>query len=88
MLLQQEISSQEEQSSDIGSNFGKNENNDFKNMNGVTKINEVTEINAVVDFKVLLQLLGIGIGLTLLSSLASMISISRFSPITILKERS
>lgn len=87
MLLEQEISTQKEQSEDIGSNFGRKEQ-DFKNVNGVAKINEITEINAVVDFKVLLQLLGIGIGLTLLSSLASMISISRFSPITILKERS
>lgn len=62
---------------------------DFKNMNlGVAKVNEVTDINAVVDFKVLGKLLAIGVALTLFSSLASVISISRFSPLTILKERS
>ena len=33
-------------------------------------------------------ILSIGVLLTLISSLASMISISRFSPLTILKERS
>ena len=55
---------------------------------GVANINEVNSIDAVVDFKVLLELLGIGIGLTLISSFATMIAISRFSPLTILKERS
>ena len=61
---------------------------DFKGMNfGVAKVSEVDSIDAVVDFKVLGQLLGIGILLTLVSSLASMIAIARFSPLQILKER-
>ena len=55
---------------------------------GVAKVEQVKDINAVVDVKVLGELLGIGVVLTLLSSLASMIAISRFSPLTILKERS
>ncbi len=54
----------------------------------VANVEEIDSIDAVVDFKVLAELLGIGIALTLLSSLASMIAISRFSPLTILKERS
>ena len=54
----------------------------------VANVEEIDRIDAVVDFKVLGQLLGIGVILTLLSSLASMIAISRFSPLTILKERS
>ena len=45
-------------------------------------------IDAVVDMKVLLELLGIGLSLVLVSSIASMVSIQRFSPLTILKERS
>jgi putative ABC transport system permease protein len=56
--------------------------------NGVVKISEVTNINAVVDFKVLMELLAIGLGLTLFSSLSAMISIARFSPLAILRERS
>ncbi len=56
--------------------------------NGVVKISEVTSIDAVVDFKVLMELLGIGLGLTLFSSLSAMISIARFSPLIILRERS
>ena len=55
---------------------------------GIANVSEVKSIDAVVDFKILLELLGIGVSLTLLSSLATMIAISRFSPLTILKERS
>jgi len=59
------------------------------NMNfGVAKVTQVDSINAVVDFKVLSELLGIGVILILFSSMASMVAIARFSPLTILKERS
>lgn len=54
---------------------------------GVAQVNQVESIDAVVDFKVLAELLGIGVLLTLLSSLASMVAIARFSPLKILKER-
>ena len=67
----------------------KKDEKDFKDMNfGIAKVNEVNNINAVVDFKVLAKLLAIGVGLTLISSLASIVAIARFSPLTILKERS
>ena len=66
----------------------KKDTKNFTDFNfGIAKVNEVDSINAVVDFKVLAELLGIGILLTLLSSLASMIAIARFSPLQILKER-
>ena len=55
---------------------------------GTVTVESIDTINAVVDLTVIVQLLGIGVGLTLISSLASMISIQRFSPLTILKERS
>lgn len=51
------------------------------------KVQAIQNLEAVVDFTVVIQLLGIGLLLTLISSLASMISIQRFSPLTILKER-
>jgi putative ABC transport system permease protein len=100
-LLANEISNASNKYEDIGKNFGmggfnpenipgNNDSNikDFKDMNfGVAKVNAVDSINAVVDFKVLTELLGIGVLLTLLSSLASMIAIARFSPLQILKER-
>ena len=67
---------------------GNSKRPDVKNMNfGVAKVNQVDSIDAVVDFEVLGKLLGIGLLLTLLSSLASMIAIARFSPLQIFKER-
>ena len=55
---------------------------------GIARVEQVDNIKAVVDLKVLAELLGIGLMLTIVGSLASMIAISRFSPLTILKERS
>ena len=54
----------------------------------IARVKQINNINAVVDIKVLAELLGIGVLLTLLGSLVSMIAISRFSPLNILKERS
>jgi len=57
-------------------------------INGVPSIQAYDSVDAVVDIKVLLELLVIGLSLVLVSSLSAMISIQRFSPLTILKERS
>ena len=103
MLLESEIESSQEEMQNIQGNFGRGPNGNNQtsqsmpnnkpddmptDINGVTQLEKVDSINAVVDFKVLLQLLGIGILLTCVSSIASMVSIQRFSPLTILKERS
>ena len=61
---------------------------DFNKVSGVPTIQAYDSIDAVVNVKVLAQLLVIGLSLVLISSLASMINIQRFSPLTILKERS
>ena len=55
---------------------------------GKPQVEAYESIDAVVDMTVLLELLGIGLALILISSLAAMISIQRFTPLTILKERS
>ncbi len=96
-LLESEINSSNERTVEIGKNFG------GANMNGgmpdrgnrgemrgkgMPVVEAYDSIDAVVDIKVLLELLGIGISLVLVSSIASMVSIERFSPLTILKERS
>ena len=86
MLLQNEIESSQIEE-EISNNFGKGAPMQM-NFGGNTKVQSIDTIDAVVNFTVIMQLLGIGIGLTLISSLASMISIQRFSPLTILKERS
>ena len=73
---------------------GKNGNNpmgggfgDFA-MKGMPNVQAYDSIDAVVNISVIMELLGIGLALILISSLAAMISIQRFSPLTILKERS
>lgn len=95
-LLQSEILSSSQEQQKVENNFGEREpkgvkvdmRNPFSNINGVMKLEKVTSIHAAVNLKILLELMGIGIILTLISSMSAMIAISRFSPITILKERS
>ena len=99
-LLENEISNATTDMEDIKENFGgmgerpniqngnKPGRRDEMNINGVVNIEQVDSMEAVVDLKVLFQLLAIGLGLTIIGSLAACISIARFSPLTILKERS
>jgi putative ABC transport system permease protein len=91
-LLAKEITTAQEESKNIEDNFGGMGNGQGRTNHilnsGVSNIEYVSKINAVVDFAVLIELLGIGLALTVVSSLAATISISRFSPLTILKERS
>ena len=85
-LLQNEIEESKTSQEQMSNNFGKPDME--PKFNGMVNVQTIDSINAVVDYKVVLELLGIGIALTLISSLASMISIQKFSPLTILKERS
>ncbi len=96
-LLANEINSSNEKTEEIGKNFGgENMNGGIPNRGnkgeirgkGMPVVEAYDSIDAVVDMKVLLELLGIGLSLVLVSSIASMVSIERFSPLTILKERS
>ena len=99
-LLKNEISSSTEENEKIENNFGgkgaeqaPQENPGFKGgmkngRRGVPVIQAYNSINAVVNLKVIIELLSIGLSIVLISSIASMISIQRFSPLTILKERS
>lgn len=90
-LLQSEISSSKQETENIANNFGhgpekkQDRQNKFQ---GVTNVETFKSIDAVVDFKVLIELLGIGLVITLISCTSSIISIQRFSPLTILKESS
>lgn len=101
-LLKNEITSSQNESNNIRDNFGKGQNNntlndemqksnnDFGNngFKGVATVQAFDSIDAVVDFKVLIELLGIGLLITLISSVSAITSIQKFSPLTILKERS
>ena len=89
MLLSNEIENSQNSQEQVFENFGVGGKSDMPRMqfNNKNSIEMIDSLNAVVDFKVILELLGIGILVTLISSLASMISIQRFTPLTILKER-
>jgi len=89
-LLQNEIENTSTDYDDMSKNFGEgfDKQFDISKVNGISSIDSIDSIDAVVDFKVLLELLGIGIVLTLISSSSSIIAINRFSPLSILKERS
>lgn len=96
-LLASEINSSKESSEKVRGNFGGPDGfnpgeggGPMKNFSekGRPKVEAYESIDAVVNIKVLLELLGIGLTLILISSIASMISIQRFTPLTILKERS
>ena len=87
-LLANEIENSNEEKENINQNFGGSMNRDNEKIQGVAEIEEVHDIQAVVDMKVLGELLIIGLGITILSSVSSMVAIARFSPLTILKERS
>lgn len=91
-LLSNEIESAKDSSDDIASNFNPNGGGmpnfaDFPT-NGVASVSAYDSIDAVVDSRVIIELFEIGVALVLISSLAAMINIQRFSPLTILKERS
>ena len=100
-LLSSEIESSNNTKEEMKSNFGgmgerpnsnggnRGENMpDFSKMSGTPNIQAYDSIDAVVNLTVILELFAIGLSLVFVSSLASMISIQRFSPLTILKERS
>ena len=86
-LLANEINSSNERTEETFKNFGGANRGEIRGK-GMPVVEAYDSIDAVVDIKVLLELLGIGLSLVLVSSIASMVSIQRFSPLTILKERS
>lgn len=92
-LLASEIENAEADYESINENFGgtmpgHNRDMMMNNKYGIVQIEKIDSMDAIVDFKVLLQLLGIGVSLTIISSISACIAIARFSPLTILKERS
>ena len=98
-LLSNEISSSKASSEKVRENFGGGlggfnpmgmRGGSMKSFSekGRPNVEAYESIDAVVNLTVLMELLGIGLTLILISSLASMISIQRFTPLTILKERS
>ncbi|MGN1358071.1 MAG: ABC transporter permease [Bacilli bacterium] len=90
-LLANEISSSQTNNDKIEENFGFGRDGDARqnksNFSGVAQVQAFDRIDAVVDFKVLIELLVIGLIITIISGTSAMVSIQKFSPLTILKER-
>ena len=88
-LLSSEIESSKTSMEEMENNFGgPSDRGNMNKMKGIPTVEAYDSIDAVVNIKVIIELLGIGLSLVLISSLSAMISIQRFSPLTILKERS
>ena len=89
-LLATEIEASRNENSNVRNNFGGVQGGGpiDQKFNGIVDVQAITSIDAVVDIKVLVELLGIGLLITLISGTSAMVSIERFSPLTILKERS
>lgn len=103
-LLAAQTTSQQTQQQQINSNFGRGEDDSSGSntsedaqmqggsgfgQNAMNAIgNYVSDINATVNFLVILELLGIGVLLTVVSSSAAIIFILRYEPLKILSSRS
>ena len=71
--------------SDIPDNMGEG-NNPFENMFGGA-VDYVTEVNSAMNLTVVLQMLGVGLLLTLAASMVSVLFIMRYDPLKILANR-
>lgn len=99
-LLAAQIEQQETQSQSQNENFGRMGNAPNTAIGGAggsapteikggqIAVEYLTEINATIDFTILCQLIGIGILLTIISSLGAVIFVLRYEPLKILANRS
>lgn len=96
-LLENQVASQNSRAEQIEQNFGRFQggqpnfdsgNDFFSGMFGVEQENAyVTEISSAMNFTVVLQLFGIGLLLTLISGVVSMLFVMRYEPLKILANR-
>ncbi len=73
-------------SSDVPSDIGGGKNNRFENMFGGAA-DYITEVNSAMNLTVVLQMIGVGLLLTLIASAASVLFIMRYDPLKILANR-
>ena len=99
-LLESQVSAQEEKEEEQMQNFGRGGmaigggpavGNAIFQMRGIggqnQDVNYLDQINATINFNIILQLIGIGIILTFISSLAGIIFVLRYEPLKILANR-
>lgn len=96
-MLKNQIDSLQATSNNINSNFGPSFSGKIQNIGGGMfggmlgtngNVSYIEQINATLNIEVMIKILVIGIALTIISSLISMIIISRYNPLKILSNRS
>lgn len=75
-----------EMPSDMPEDIDMGENNPFENMFGGAA-DYITEVNSAMNLTVVFQMIGVGVLLTLIASLASVMFIMRYDPLKILANR-
>jgi putative ABC transport system permease protein len=95
-LLESQIAAQETQSTQQSGNFGRPVGGGMTNFGGgqfgrpgsiQNDVDYISTLNATTDFNVVMQLMGIGMLLTISASLAAVVFVMRYEPLKILSER-
>lgn len=91
-LLESQISSQEKENTQQAENFGRPNSPErgqpnLPNNAAQSDIDYINTLDATTDFNVVMKLIGIGILLIIVSSLAAVIFVMRYEPLKILSER-
>ncbi len=95
-LLESQVEKVQEADEEVANNFGmgrQNGSNQSFSKGGhftqqQTKVNYIDSVSSATDFTVILQLILVGLVLTVVSSLAALITIMRYEPLKILSSRS
>ena len=100
-LLSSQIETQEQKSSSINQNMGRPDNAQGNRPSGTRiqsaipinggrfnmNVEYIKSINAAINFKIILQMIGIGVILTIISSLVAIVFVMRYEPLKILANR-
>lgn len=96
MLLESQIESTETQSNTVNENFGGNFSGSQGGMPGMemgstgmfgSTVDYIDELNTSIDLLVMVQLMGLGLLLSVLASSVGIVSVLRYEPLKILSER-
>lgn len=96
-LLESQVESQKEEQSQVENNFGRKDNQsdnkapgakNFMNPNHAKNTVEyISQVNSAMNLTVVLQMMGIGLLLTLVASMVSILFVMRYNPLKILANR-
>lgn len=96
-LLESQIAEIQESNEEVAQNYGMGgrgngqsfmKGGNFANPQSAQSINYIDSVSSATDFTVIIQLIFVGILLTIVSSLAALVTIMRYEPLKILSSRS